>query len=389
MFDTAAPLPAQPMLETLVITLPEIDNPWQALGYRGLRYLLHEFSNGFAAAKHIMPFPRDQFKVETDFQEGDVFQRALILDTLLDFDIELLNQLHDIIISEAEYLFGTRRKTGIGGWAYFPGLSELPPDADDLAQVMQALLRAGYPKRAALFFELPLNVLLNDQANTDNGWESWIIPEQDLTEEQQLQKIWINKAWGTGSDIEVVANLIYALTLFDKERFAAAIERGINFLLKSHQNTYSWASTWYYGEYYGTYVSIRAICAANGPKDVIKNAIIALEERRQANGGWAMEDQPTSALQTALALLTLSTAKQYLGYTFDSQWLDKSLHYLQQTINPDNSWDSSPFIRMPMGRPHGYVHTILTYESAPITTNFVAKACTHIHQNHLTKKTLS
>src|SRR6202000_2258958 len=122
--------------------------------------------------------------------------------TLLDFNSELQNQLDDIISGEADYLFNIRRKTGIGGWAYFPDLRVFPPDADGLPQVMQVLLRANYSQIAIPYFEQALNVLLNDQANEDNGWESWIIPKNNQTEEQQLQTIWVNKAWGTGSDIE-------------------------------------------------------------------------------------------------------------------------------------------------------------------------------------------
>jgi len=385
MFDTTASiLTTKPFSQTPKIDLPEIRNPWQALSYKGLENLLKEYNNGFAATKHVMPFPREVFQVDKDFQEGDVFQRALILDTLLDFNPELQNQLNIIIYAEADYLFKARRKTGIGGWAYFPDLRELPPDADDLAQVMQVLLRAGYSKTAIPYFEEALNVLLNDQANTDNGWESWIIPKNNQTEEQQLQTIWVNKAWGTGSDIEVVANLVYALILFDSERFAAFVERGISFLLNSHKNHYCWESTWYYGEYYGTYVSLRAICAANGPESTIEGAVVFLENSRQPDGSWA-EQEESSPLQTALALLALSIGKKYLGLTIDEQWLKSSLNYLQQTCDENGNWPASPFIRMPMGRPSGFVHTILTYESATITSNYVAKTCHHLYQNHINK----
>ena len=385
MFDTTASiLTTTSFPQTPKIDLPEIVNPWQALSYKGLEHLLKEYANGFAATKHVMPFPREVFQVDKDFQEGDVFQRALILDTLLDFNPELQNQLNTIIDAEADYLFNTRRKTGIGGWAYFPDLRELPPDADDLAQVMQVLLRADYSQTAIQYFEDALNVLFNDQANADNGWESWIIPKNNQTEEQQLQTIWVNKAWGTGSDIEVVANLVYALILFDSERFAPSIERGISFLLNLHKNSYCWESTWYYGDYYGTYVSLRAICAANGPESTIEGAIAFIENSRQPDGSWA-EREESSPLQTALALLALSIGKKHIDLTIDEQWLASSLSYLQQTYDENGSWPASPFIRMPMGRPMGFVHTILTYESAAITSNYVAKACNHLYQNHINK----
>lgn len=364
------------------VSLPESQNPWQALSYAALESLLQEQANGFCHTKHVMPFPREVFRVRENFQTGDVFQRALILDTFLDFDAALQNQLSGIIRLEADYLLGARRKAGVGGWAYFPGLIELPPDADDLAQVMQVLLRAGYRKQASPFFETPLHVLMNDQANEDDGWESWIVPREDQDEEQELQTIWINKAWGTGSDIEVVANLVFALTLYDPTRFAAAIKRGIQFLLKSHDQKYFWNSTWYYGNYYGTYVSLRAICAANGSRETIEKSVMRLETTRHPDGSWSVDGQGSSALQTALALLALSIAKKHLGSRVDSRWLKSSLAYLTDSGGADGNWPASPFIQMPMGRPHGYVHTILTYESSAITNNYVAKAANHIHQNH-------
>ena len=218
---------------------------WQEISYAALGSLLREHAAGYCHARHVMPFPREVFRVQEDFQTGDVFQRALFLDTFLDFEPVSDGRLRDVITAEADYLIAMRRKTGVGGWAYFPGLSELPPDADDLAQVMQVLLRAGYRKEAAPLIEVPLHVLLAEGANDDNGWESWIVPRNHPTEEQQLQTAWIHRAWGTGSDIEVVANLVFALTIYDQERFAAAIDRGIRFLLDSHENRYCWKSNWY------------------------------------------------------------------------------------------------------------------------------------------------
>lgn len=356
-------------------------NAWEQLCFLALKHLLEEQAKGFPETRHTMPFPKDTFQVEHDFQEGDVFQRALIADTLLDINPILGGSLTGIIKAESEYLLQTRRTTGIGGWAYFPGLKELPTDADDLAQVMQVFIRYGFTK-AFPYFDEPLEILLNEQANSD-AWETWILPNASKTDEQELQTLWINKAWGTGSDPEVVANLIYALVLFDKQRFAKDINRGIQFLLDNHEGQYRWKSTWYYGNYYGTYVAVRALCAANADKSVIEGVINFIEKSRLHNGSWGLEGKDGDALQTALALLALSIAKKHLEHSLDKYWLTISYDYLQQTYTTQNGWPSEPFIQMPMGRPIGFVHTILTYESAAITNNYVAKAALHISQNHI------
>lgn len=364
------------------VNLPAPKTPWHELGYIALNNLLDEGAQGFLNTRHIMPFAKEIFNVNADSQEGDVFQRALIADTLIDFNEDLQGRLDEIIKSEIAYLISKGRKKGIGGWAYFPDLPELPPDADDLAQVMQVLVRGGYKVPMAALIDTPLHVLLGDQQN-DDAWESWIIPKLNQTEEQLLQTVWVNKAWGTGSDPEVVANLLYALILYDPDRYSSAISRGLNYLSGIHAGKYRWISTWYHGEHYGTYVAIRALCAGNADSAIIRRAADKIRQCRHSDGSWGIDKEVASPLQTALALLTLSIAQQYTGQKWDYSWAENSLRYLQQSRKPDNNWAESPFIRMPMGRPYGYIHTILTYESKAITSNYIAKACNHICQNHL------
>lgn len=349
-------------------------NTWKNMFLNGVNHLIKEHYDGYVNTKHVMPFSPEVFQVTEEFQEGDIFQRALILDTFIDANTILDNLLENIITSEATYLIDSRRKEGVGGWAYFPKLRELPPDADDLAQVMQVLCRSGYKKETVSLFEEPLTVLFRDQANIDNGWESWIIPKENQSLEEQLQTIWVNKAWGKGSDIDVVGNVLYALSIYDKDRFSKEIKKGLSFLYNSHEQ-YSWKSTWYYGKNYGTYVSIRAICANDGDKQTIRKAVEFLINSRKADGGWALENEISNPLQTALALLGIDIANKYLGISIDPNWLEKSRVFLQEKYNEISGWESSPFIRMPMGRPSGYIHTILTYESATITNNYVTKAC--------------
>jgi hypothetical protein len=349
-------------------------NTWKKLFLNGVNHLIDEYNEGYINTKHIMPFSPEVFQVTEEFQEGDIFQRALILDTLIEANTILNNQLDNIVKSEVAYLIESRRKEGVGGWAYFPNLRELPPDTDDLAQVMQVLLKSGYKTETVPLFEEPLKILFRDQANMDNGWESWIIPKENQTREEQLQTIWVNKAWGKGSDIDVIANLLYALSIYDKEKFSKEIKQGLSFLYNSHEN-YSWKSTWYYGENYATYMSIRAICANKGDKKIIEKGVNFLINSRKSDGGWALENEVSNSLQTALALLGISIGNEYLGIGMDSNWLEKSHFFLQQKYNDESGWESSPFIRMPMGRPSGFVHTILTYESATITNNYVTKAC--------------
>lgn len=347
---------------------------WKELFEKGIQHLLDEQKKGFINTKHSMVFSKEIFLVEEELQVTDIFQRALILDTFIYGNQKTNLNLDTIIISELDYLYNSRRKDEIGAWSYFPDLMELPADVDDLAQILQAYCHY-YPK--SFFedlFEIPIQTTLKQQANEDFGWESWILPKENLTKEQQLQYKWIHKGWGTGSDVDVVANFLYALNLYDKERFENDIQKGLQFLYNK-QDQGAWGSTWYHGLNYGTFVSIKAIAQNNGNKEVISNALNFLFKSRRPDGGWGLEDQESDSLQTALALLGVSIASNYLEKEIDSKWLDKSLQFLAKRYTENEGWESCPFIKMPMGRPIGFIHTILTYESAPITTSFVTRAC--------------
>src|SRR6185369_3155358 len=115
-----------------------------------------------------------------------------------------------------EYLIESRQRSGIGGWKYFPELRELPPDADDLAQIMHVLHRWGRRDAIDAYCTRPLEVVLNDNSHPDGSFETWIVPKSNRSGDEDLQERWIEMAWGSGPDAEVMANLLYALAEIDR-----------------------------------------------------------------------------------------------------------------------------------------------------------------------------
>ncbi|HEY2025694.1 MAG TPA: hypothetical protein VGG78_01710, partial [Gemmatimonadaceae bacterium] len=212
---------------------------------------------GFGETRHLMNF--DLRRGGYMCQRGDVFARALIVDALEDMQEHAGVDVRPLIQRELDYLISVRRPGRVGGWAYFPDLRELPADADDLAQVAIALVRAGRLDDVVRYCEPPLAVLLADCAHDDGSYETWIVPRDGRSEEEELQAHFSRIAWGLGSDPEVVANLLYALRLMDAERYRERIERGTTYLEGAQTADGSWVSTWYHGPYYGTYVVARAI----------------------------------------------------------------------------------------------------------------------------------
>jgi squalene-hopene/tetraprenyl-beta-curcumene cyclase len=371
-------------LPKLNLLLPTINNPWQQVMGDGLQYLVREWRLGFGEARHIMVFSHDQgFTGTREYQYGDVFQRALIADTFCDGNETLRGQLESVINYEADYLISKRRSTGIGGWSYFPELPELPPDADDLAQIMQVLLRSGRRLDVEKYCEPPLQSLLKDHSHEDGSFETWIIPATERTPEQERQAKFARLAWGMGADPEVVANLLFAMMLYDPGRFQEIIEKGSVYLRNQQQDNGSWESSWYHGPYYGVYVCLRLLTRVNVVLPTVQRAYDFLQNSQHSDGSWGTNGDSGDPLSTALSLLALAEMQMNMSLygSCSRELAGKALVYLQECQDHTNqSWADSQLIRMIMGRADGEVRRVLSYGSRTITTSFVTKAATIWHQ---------
>lgn len=357
----------------LTITLPEYPKDQHAF-VSGLVFILRAFPEEFSEALHKMYFPKEQgFSGNLDWHSGNIFQRSLIADTLLDCNAFMNNQLTPLIEHELEFLTHSVRTDGVGSWGYFPELIELAPDADDLAQMIQLYVRTGKYDSINEYCIHPLQVLLTDNAHEDGGLETWIIPKENRTEIQNIQIEWAEEAWGVGADPEVVANLIYSLMVLDKDQYKDTIHKGAQFLWSRQQENGSWNSTWYFGAYYGTYTALRVCLYQEHQKSQIAHIINFIEQSQMASGGWG-NGVTANALQTSLALLCLNQIKQVYSDLIKEDIISSGIEYLKRTQQESGSWASCPFIKMEMGRPKGFVYKTLEYGSETITTIFAIKA---------------
>jgi len=362
------------------LTPPLAASEWQQLAWDGLNFIIKQWQLGFGEARHIMVFAQEQgFSSSQEYQYGDVFQRALIADALCDVDEQLGGLLQPLLKEEVNYLLNCQRTTGIGGWSYFPDLPELSPDADDLAQIMQVLFRLGHGAEIVKFCETPLKFLLEDCAYPDGSFETWIIPQNQRTPEQENQAKWAKEAWGTGPDTDVIANLVYALWLYDSQRFSDQIKQGITYLESQQQADGSWLSSWYHGPYYGTYVCLRLLAATKPDSPAISRASNFLKTQQHSDGGWGLTEDSDS-LSTALSLLGLATVAKLGGSEENNNLATPALSFLQSCQQPDKAWENCQFIRMEVGRASGQVYQILSYGSRTITSTFVMKAANAWHQ---------
>ena len=120
----------------------------------------------------------------------------------------------------------------------------------------------------------------------------------------------VRDVYGSGPDNEVIANLLYALTLYDRTRFAEIIQRGVAYLEGQQDLDGRWASRWCEGPYYGIYVCLRLLNTGWHSSPAIKSALSFLRKRQLLDGGWGVDGHKSDPLSTALALLGLDVAQE-------------------------------------------------------------------------------
>jgi len=357
------------------LSLGDAAVPGRRLTETALRYLETQWNLGFGEARDLMQYPEHYGFDTSDTYFGDVFQRALVTDALCDADPALGGRLQPIIEREAEYLVSQRTDSATGGWCYYASLPELPPDADDLGQVMQALLRAGRRADVARHGEAPLAVLLRDNSHPDGSFDTWIVPAAGRTPLEERHAQLVERVWGSGADCDVMPNLLYALQLYDAARFAEVTRRGIAYLEAQQRDDGTWTSRWYAGPYYVIYVCLRLFAAAAPASPAVARALRALRDTQRSDGGWGLDGAASDPLATALALLGLSVGQRAGGEHADHAdhaRAARGIDALRRAQDADGGWPSHPLIFKGFDAYHG---------SRTLTTTFALKAVVAWHDH--------
>lgn len=364
----------------VAVQLSKPANEWMEIGGNALRYVLNQWQTGFGEVKHVMKFPHEYgFSSNKEFHSADVFQRALIAEALCKVnDILGGGTLDGVINHETDYLVASRVDSSFGGWSYFPDLPELPPDADDLAQIMQVLFYTKRISEMDRFCAEPLEVLLSDNYHEAVGsFDTWIVPKNNRTPQQEMQAEWVSKAWGKGADPDVVANLAWALHICYGKKYSEIVQRATDYIRSVQDPDGKWVSTWYYGPYYGTHVCVRLLRAVDPSSDCLIKALNFLLDNQNPDGGWGFEEKPSDPLSTSLALLTLADlvsldADEKTASTITAA--ARAADYLQNSRLEDGSYPSGLFIRMDVGRATGETWKTLIFARKTITAMYVMKA---------------
>lgn len=330
-----------------------------------LLFIKNDYLKNFSELKHIMYLSnKDGFINADKVHIGDVFQRGLVLDCLLDVQERYGVLFKKYIENEIDYFITNTTKNRIKIWSYFQTVKEISADADDLGQILQVFIRTGKVNIIKIEVDKAINILLNDRYHKDGGIETWIIPNKNKTISEKKQEYFNNKKWGKGPDNEVMANFLYALSLYDFSQYKNKILDSADFLINRQDKNGFWNSRWYYGKYYGTYVSLRLLSFINieNHKLSISKAITFIKNTQNKDGGWGFSNN-SDPLNTSFAILALKLyAKKH------KTEIEKAIRYLKNNQDTDGSWKAINFIQP---------KTYTPYKSKVMTTSFVLKALTN------------
>ena len=293
-----------------------------------------------------------------------LFQRAIVLDALLDAHAAGLPVPRAVLDEEAWAILRAKRRDVAGGWSYIADLPELPPDADDLAVVLRVLVRAGRPGLAAACNE-PLDLALGT-TGPDGGFPTWVL-ERDA-ELDATMRAYIQLTQSGGVHADVVANLLSSLVLYGEPRHREAVACAAGYLERVQDARGAWASRWYAGPFYGTARAMVALALAAPSSEALDRAGAFLLASRLAAGDWG--DGRAEPLATALAVAGLSALTGCRDAPDAEAAVDEGAAWLQRAQDADGGWEAGAFISF--ARSDGA--TLHTYGSRTVTTAFCLQA---------------
>jgi squalene-hopene/tetraprenyl-beta-curcumene cyclase len=229
------------------------------------------------------------------------------------------------------------------GW-YFEFANEFYPDIDDTAMVLLALWHTGASDQAALdaCVDRAKKWLLGMQSS-DGGWAAFDVDNnwQFLSDVPFAD----HNAMLDPTCPDITGRVIEALCRWGVPADHPAIQRGVEYLLKTQEADGSWYGRWGVDYIYGTFPALRGLKAA-GYSDREAPVLRAgewLRSIQNADGGWgescesydknAFMPAPSTPSQTAWAVLGLLA-----GGDETSSSVLQGVQHLSETQQADGLW---------------------------------------------------
>jgi len=229
-----------------------------------------------------------------------------------------------------------------GGWA-FEFANDNYPDIDDTAEVVLALGRVEEPTRGAADRAV---AWIEGMQCSDGGWGAFDV-DNTRTLCRELPFCDFGELIDPPS-ADVTAHVVEMLAVLGGSR--DAVDRGVEWLLRSQEEDGSWFGRWGANHVYGTGAVVPGLVAAGLGRDhgAIRRAVAWLERHQNADGGWGEDLRSyrdrsycghghSTASQTAWALLALLAAGERSAAT------ERGVAFLVATQNEAGSWEEPWF----------------------------------------------
>jgi squalene-hopene/tetraprenyl-beta-curcumene cyclase len=230
------------------------------------------------------------------------------------------------------------------GW-YFEFANEYYPDIDDTAMVLLALGRARGSRSAdqQACVRRAIDWLMAMQSK-DGGWAAFDVDNNWRA--LSYVPFADHNAMLDPTCPDITGRVLEALCMHGMDRSHPAIQRGVDYLIRTQEQDGSWYGRWGVDYIYGTFLALRGLQAA-GVSDreaYVQRALEWVRSIQNFDGGWGEScasydngsyvSAPSTPSQTAWAILALLA-----GGDTTSTSLNDGMEHLVRTQNDDGTWD--------------------------------------------------
>ena len=237
-----------------------------------------------------------------------------------------------------------RPKTEPSGW-YFEFANEFYPDIDDTAMVLLALNRSSASRSEdQQASEHRAIQWLFDMQSKDGGWAAFDVDND--WRPLSFVPFADHNAMLDPTCPDITGRVLEALCAYGYNRSHAAVEKGVQYLIRSQEEDGSWYGRWGVDYVYGSFLALRGLAAA-GVSDreaYVQRGLEWVRSIQNFDGGWGESCEsyrmksfvaaPSTPSQTAWAVLGLLA-----GGDTTSSSLNDGIDYLIRTQKHDGTWD--------------------------------------------------
>jgi squalene-hopene/tetraprenyl-beta-curcumene cyclase len=262
---------------------------------------------------------------------------------------------HDVLRRSADWLLTKevrrkgdwslkRPKTEPSGW-YFEFANEFYPDIDDTAMVLLALNRSSASRAEdQQACEHRAIKWLLDMQSKDGGWAAFDVDND--WRPLSFVPFADHNAMLDPTCPDITGRVLEALCAYGYNRSHPAVDKGVQYLIRSQEEDGSWYGRWGVDYVYGTFLALRGLAAA-GVSDreaYVQRGLEWVRSIQNFDGGWgescdsyrlkSFVAAPSTPSQTAWAVLALLA-----GGDTTSSSLHDGIEYLIRTQKSDGTWD--------------------------------------------------